>query len=146
MRNHNCVWSGWETRVGTSAACHNACVRDKRLSALWLCGPPGAGKSAAGWALYAGLALSGARAAFVDIDQLGICLPTAPGDRERYRLKERNLSAVAGNFRVAGCDALIVSGDLGTSPGISSGTIPDVSLTVCRLRASAGELRRRMAA
>jgi hypothetical protein len=119
-------------------------VRDERLPVLWLCGPPGAGKSAAGWALYAGLAQSGARAGFADIDQLGMCLPTPPDDPQRYRLKERNLSAVAGNFRAAGCNAVIVSGDLGPSPGISSGTDPGTSVTICRLRASPDELRRRL--
>jgi hypothetical protein len=119
-------------------------VRDERLSVLWLCGPPGAGKSAAGWALYAGLARYGVRAGFADIDQLGMCLPAPPDDPERYRLKERNLSVVAGNFGAVGCDAVIVSGDLGPSPGISSGTVPGASLTICRLRASPGELRRRL--
>jgi len=118
-------------------------VRDERLSVLWLCGPPGAGKSAVGWALYAGLARSGARAGFVDIDQLGMCLPAPPDDPERYRLKVRNLSAVAGNFRTAGCDAVVVSGHLGSSD-ISSRTDWGDSLTICRLRASADELRRRL--
>jgi hypothetical protein len=70
----------------------------QRLSVLWLCGPPGAGKSAVGWALY-----------------------------------------------VAGCDAVIVSGDVGPSPGISSGTVLGAALTICRLRASPAELRRRLA-
>jgi adenylylsulfate kinase-like enzyme len=98
-------------------------VRDERLSVLWLCGPPGAGKSAAGWALYDGLARSGARAGFVDIDQLGMCLPAPPDDPQCYRLKERNASALAANFRVAGCEALVVSGDLGPSQAISSGTL-----------------------
>jgi adenylylsulfate kinase-like enzyme len=116
----------------------------RRLSVLWLCGPPGAGKSAAGWALYAGLAPSGARAGFVDIDQLGICLPAPPDDPQRYRLKERNLSAVAGNFRAAGCDAVVVSGHLGPSKAISSGTMHGASLTICRLRARPDELRRRL--
>jgi hypothetical protein len=102
-------------------------VRDDRLPVLWLCGPPGAGKSAVGWALYAGLARSGARAGFADIDQLGMCLPAPPDDPERYRLKERNLSVVAGHFRVVGCDAVVVSGDLGPFPGISSRTIPGAS-------------------
>ena len=124
--------------------CHNAGVRDERLSVLWLCGPPGAGKSAAGWDLYTALARSGARAGFVDIDQLGMCLPAPPGDPERYRLKERNLSAVAGNFRAAGCAAVIASGDLGSSPGISPASIPGAAVTVCRLRASQDELRRRL--
>ncbi|MBO0816667.1 MAG: AAA family ATPase [Actinobacteria bacterium] len=116
---------------------------DERLSVLWLCGPPGAGKSAVGWAMYAGLARSGVRAGFVDIDQLGMCLPAPPDDPERYRLKARNLSAVAGNFRAAGCDAVVVSGHLGSSD-ISSLTAWGDSLTICRLRASADELRRRL--
>jgi adenylylsulfate kinase-like enzyme len=102
---------------------HNACVRDERVPVLWLCGPPGAGKSAAGWAVYAGLARSGARAGFADIDQLGMCLPAPPDDPERYRLKERNISAVIANFRAAGCGAVIVAGDLGASPGLSSRTV-----------------------
>ena len=118
-------------------------MRDERLSVLWLCGPPGAGKSAVGWALYAGLARSGARAGFVDIDQLGMCFPAPPDDPERYRLKVRNVPAVAGNFRAAGCDAVVVSGHLGSSD-ISSLTNWGDSLTICRLRASAGELRRRL--
>jgi hypothetical protein len=133
-----------ETSLADSAGCHNARVRDERLPVLWLCGPPGAGKSAAGWALHEGLARSGARAGFADIDQLGICLPAPPDDPQRYLLKEWNLFAVAGNFRAAGCDAVVVSGDLGPSPGISSGTIPGACLTICRLRVSPGELRRRL--
>ena len=89
-------------------------MRDELLAALWLCGPPGAGKSAVGGALYAGRSRSGARAGFADIDQLGMCLPAPPDE------------------------------DLGTSPGLSSGTIPGASLTICRLRASPDELRRRL--
>jgi hypothetical protein len=64
-------------------------VRDEGLSVLWLCGPPGAGKSAVGWALYAGLERSGAPAAFADIDQLGICLPAPPDDPQRHHVKGR---------------------------------------------------------
>ena len=121
-------------------------MRDERLSVLWLCGPPGAGKSAAGWALYEGLARSGARAAFVDIDQLGMCLPAPPDDPERFRLKEQNVSALAANFRQAGCDAFVVAGDLGLSVAVSSGKVGDASVTICRLRASPDELRRRLTA
>ncbi|MGH3291817.1 MAG: hypothetical protein ACRDP7_08430 [Trebonia sp.] len=119
-------------------------MRDERLSVLWLCGPPGVGKSAAGWALYARLARPGARVGFVDIDQLGICLPAPPDDPQRYRLKERNLSAVAGGFRAFGCAAVVVSGDLGPTEAISPRTLDGASLTICRLRASPDELRRRL--
>lgn len=118
-------------------------MRDGRLPVLWLCGPPGAGKSAAGWALYEGLAWSGARAGFIDIDQLGMCAPS-PDDLHRYRLKERNLSAMAANFRVAGCDALVAAGDLGPSAGLSASLLPGAFLTICHLRVSAGEQRRRL--
>ena len=123
------------------AACHNACVRDERLSVLWLCGPPGAGKSAVGWEIYDGLARSGARVGFVDLDQLGMCLPAPPDDPQRFRLKERNLSAVAANFREAGCDALVVSGDLGLSRAISSGrstVLPSPSAVCGRRRTNCG--------
>jgi hypothetical protein len=121
-------------------------VRDERLAVLWLCGPPGAGKSATGWALYDGLVPSGARAGFVDIDQLGMCFPAPPSDPELFLLKERNVSAVAANFRRVGCDAFIVSGDLGLSGAISSGAVHGASVTTCRLRASPDELRRRLTA
>ena len=56
------------------------------------------------------------------------------------------MSAVAVNFREAGCDALVVSGDMGPATAISSETVHGASLTVCRLRASPGELRRRLTA
>ena len=107
-------------------------------------GPPGAGKSATGWALYDGLVRSGARAGFVDIDQLGMCFPAPPHDPELFLLKERNVSVVAANFRRIGCDAFIVSGDLGLSGAISSETVHGASVTICRLRASPDELRRRL--
>lgn len=119
-------------------------MHDRRLPVLWLCGPPGAGKSAAGWSLYAGLAQSGARTAFIDIDQLGMCAPQPPDDPHRYRLKERNLCAMTANFRTAGCDALVAAGDLGPSPGLSAGLVPGAFLTTCRLRVSPGEQRRRL--
>jgi hypothetical protein len=121
-------------------------VRHERHSVLWLCGSPGTGKSAVGWALYDGLARSGAQAGFVDLDQLGMCFPAPPDDPRRYRLKERNISAVAANFRGAGCDAFVVSGHLGSSKAISFRTVHGASLTICRLRASPDELRRRLTA
>jgi hypothetical protein len=75
-----------------------------------------------------------------------MCFPAPPDDPERFRLKERNVSAIAANFREAGCTAFVVSGDLGLSRAISAGTVHGASLTICRLRASPDELRRRLAA
>ena len=119
-------------------------MRDGPLSLLWLCGSPGAGKSTVGWALYEGLVRSGARVGFADIDQLGMCFPAPPGDPERYLLKSHNTSAVARNFQAAGCAAAVVNGNLGTAPRLSLRPVPGASLTICRLRASPGELRRRL--
>ena len=132
------------TRAGGPS--HNASVRAEQLSILWLGGPPGAGKSAVGWAIYDELVSSGARAGFVDIDQLGMCLPAPAADPERYRLKLRNLAAVAASFSAAGCEALIMPGHLGVAPALSARTIDGAVLTACRLRASPDELRRRLTA
>ncbi|WP_199757611.1 hypothetical protein [Micromonospora sp. Llam0] len=119
-------------------------MRDNVFPVLWINGQPGSGKSAVGWALYDEIARSGTRVGFVDIDQLGIFLPAPLDDPERYRLKVSNVSSTVENFRASGCDALIVSGELGISTAISADTVHGASLTVCRLQASPGELRRRL--
>jgi ribosomal protein S18 acetylase RimI-like enzyme/adenylylsulfate kinase-like enzyme len=77
---------------------------------LWICGAPGVGKSAAAWAVLSRLKSDAVRTGYVDIDQLGMCLPGADDDPERTRLKARNLGAVLAIFRQAGAERLIVSG------------------------------------
>ncbi len=70
------------------------------IPVLWLCGPPGVGKTAVGRAIYARLAGSGVRTAYVDIDQLGICYPPPVSDPQRHHLKARNLG---GGATTSGC-------------------------------------------
>lgn len=121
-------------------------MRDEEFSVLWLCGRWGAGKSSVGWALYEDLVRSGVRAGFLDIDQIGLLsLPAPPGDPHRYRLKETNMAAVAGNYRAAGCDVLVAAGSVHDSPDLSSATLTSgASLTTCRLQMSPEEQRRRL--
>ncbi len=73
-------------------------------------GPPGVGKSTIGWQVYRRMAADRWACAYVDIDQLGICYPELRSDPGRYRLKERNLSAVAANFADDGARGVVVSG------------------------------------
>lgn len=68
------------------------------------------GKSTAAWEVLRRWRALGVRTGYVDIDQLGMCLPTAPEDPDRTRLKARNLGAVVETFRAAGAQRLLVSG------------------------------------
>ena len=80
------------------------------LPVLWLCGPPCAGKSTTAWALYQQLVAEGAAVAYVDIDQVGMCVPPQEDDSDRHRVKARNVGAVLRNFGRAGAQVVIVSG------------------------------------
>ena len=75
---------------------------------LWLCGPPGVGKTAVAWNIYARLAGDGVPAAYVDIDQLGICFPEPPTDPGRHLVKLANLRGLLTSFCAAGAGCLVV--------------------------------------
>jgi hypothetical protein len=123
------------------------------LPALWLYGPSGVGKSTVAWELSSRLWRDGVRAAYVDIDQLGMCYgpptpenwtPEPADDPGRYRLQARNLNAVAANAREAGAACLIVSGVVDPERGIDAGLLPNIALTAIRLRVEPDELLRRL--
>lgn len=120
-------------------------MADTRIPVLWLCGPSGVGKSTVSWQLYAELADSGVHVAFADTDQLSMCYPAPAGDPGRQHTRALNAAAVIGNFRSAGARCAIVSGVLGPA-GLATGLLPDVRVTLCRLRASPGEVERRLTA
>jgi DNA polymerase III delta prime subunit len=120
-------------------------MADAAIPVLWLCGPPGVGKSTASWQLYTELADSGVPAAFADTDQLRICYPAPAEDPGRQHVMTLNAAAVIRNFRIAGARCAIVNGALGPA-GLATGLLPDARVTLCRLRASPGEVERRLTA
>jgi adenylylsulfate kinase-like enzyme len=113
------------------------------IPVLWLCGPPGIGKSTVGWEIFTQLTQAGIEVGYVDIDQLGICYPEPASDPGRHRMKAQNLGAVVANYRAAGARCVIVSGVVDPGRGVHAGLIPRAAVTVCRLRAGRDELRQR---
>ena len=113
------------------------------IPVLWLCGPPGIGKSTVGWEIFTQLTQAGIETGYVDIDQLGICYPEPASDPGRHRMKAQNLGAVVANYRAAGARCVIVSGVVDPGRGVHAGLIPRAAVTLCRLRAGRDELRRR---
>ena len=99
---------------------------------LWLYGPPGVGKSATGYELFDLLATRGARVAFTEIDQIGMCMP-AP-DEARSAAKADNLLGMLDNFGAVGVDGVIVSGDI-VETMADVLTRAQVRPVLCRLRA-----------
>ena len=80
------------------------------IPGLWLCGPPGVGKTSVGWEIYSELVRSGIQTGYVDIDQLGMCYPELATDPGRHRMKTRNLGAVVAVYRAAEARCVVVSG------------------------------------
>ncbi|MGW0229936.1 hypothetical protein ACWDWO_16605 [Actinopolymorpha singaporensis] len=110
---------------------------------LWICGPPGVGKSAVGWEVFTQLVGSGVNAAYVDLDQLGMCYPEPADDPGRHRMQATNLAAVVANYAAAGVRCVVASGLLDPESDAPVGPLPRAAVTVCRLRAAADVLRER---
>ncbi|MEE6262651.1 ATP-binding protein [Plantactinospora sonchi] len=121
-------------------------MTDDLTRMLWVYGPPGVGKTTVAWEIYAALATSGDDVGYVDIDQLGMCFPEPAGDPGRYRLAAENLGAVVAGYRAAGARAVVVSGVVDPARGAPVDLIPDVVVTMCRLRADADVLTGRLVA
>jgi broad-specificity NMP kinase len=121
-------------------------VRTEPTPVLWVCGPAGVGKTTVAWEIYTGLVGSGVEVGYVDIDQLGMCFPAPESDPGRHRIAAENLNAVVAGYRTAGARAVIVSGVVDPGHGVHVDELSGIVLTTCRLRADAGDLRRRLTA
>jgi broad-specificity NMP kinase len=121
-------------------------MRNDATPVLWVCGPAGVGKTTAAWEIYSALAQSDVEVGYVDIDQLGMCFPEPESDPGRYRIAAENLGAVVAGYRAAGARAVVVSGVVDPAHGVHVDKIPDIALTMCRLRADADDLSQRLMA
>jgi adenylylsulfate kinase-like enzyme len=119
---------------------------EEPIPVLWVCGPPGVGKTSVGWEIYRELARGEIEVGYVDIDQLGICSPEPPSDPGRYEMKARNLNVVVRNFGAAGARCAVVSGVVDPEHGVDRDELRDAAVTVCRLRADGAILRQRFLA
>jgi broad-specificity NMP kinase len=128
---------------GASPGSGGKLVRGAVFPVLWLCGPPGVGKTTVAWKMYSHLMQARIESGFVDIDQLGICYPEPAGDPGRHRMKARNIDAVVAGFRAACARCLIASGVVDPACGVHVDLIPQAAVTVCRLRADREVLRQR---
>jgi len=71
-------------------------VTHSRLSVLWLCGAPAAGKSTVAWQTVACLSDRGLRVGYVDIDQVGMLYPRAAADPCGHAFKVDNFGGLVG--------------------------------------------------
>ncbi|MDT0441466.1 hypothetical protein [Streptomyces johnsoniae] len=117
-----------------------------RIPVLWVCGPPGVGKTTVAWEIHSRLKRAGIAAGYADIDQLGICYPEPASDPGRHRMQADNLGAVVSAYRAAGARCVVVSGVVDAARGVHTDRIPHAALTVCRLRAERDVLERRFTA
>jgi adenylylsulfate kinase-like enzyme len=121
-------------------------VRSSRPHVIWICGSPGAGKSATAWFLFEELASAGIQVAYVDIDQLGMLYPALDDDPERHLLKAQALVALIPGYRSAGAQVLIVSGVVDPEVGPDPASMAPVDLTLCMVSPDPDALRDRLLA
>ena len=72
-----------------------------------------------------------------------MCYPAPPADPGRQRIKAQNVGALVANYRAAGARCMIVNGVVDPVLGVYSDLLPQIALTVCRLRADRDEVMRR---
>jgi hypothetical protein len=129
-----------------SIGAYSPTVSEGLVPFLWVCGPSGVGKSSVGWEVFRQLVAEGVKSAYLDFDQVGFCRPAAVDDLDNVAISTRNLAVMWPNYRFAGARRLVASGIVHTGGQIQTRAevVPDLALTVCRLRASHDELRRRI--
>ena len=100
---------------------------------VWLYGPPGVGKSSIGYELYTRLAGEGRCVGFVELDQIGMCMPAPTAVRSAAKVD--NVLAMLNHFGLAGAEAVVVSGDIAGAPMDDLLQRAATRPVLCRLRA-----------
>jgi len=138
---------GADAEVDANEMRAERCYRPPVVPVVWLCGAPGADKSATGWALFQALGAEGVGTAYLDIDQLGMLYPASTDDPSRYHLKAKALAAVVPNYANVGAEMLIVSGVVDPlAPGDAAASYPSVDVTFVRLAVDDRVIRERILA
>lgn len=134
------------TTAAPGSAPHTRTSSTGPVPLLWLCGPPAVGKSTVGFEIFMQLVGAGITAAYVDLAQIGFCRPPAPDDPGNHRAKARNLGTMWPTFHAAGARCLIVTGSVNHRDTVRMYTdaVPEMVLTLCRLRAGADQLMTRV--
>ena len=114
---------------------------------LWLSGASAVGKSTVGWHVFQDALAAGRRTAFVDLEQIGFSCPARADDPSGHRVRARNLARLWSTFRSVGAECLVVVGKLGSAADLRPYTdaLPDVTWSLCRLRADRHSLAERIA-
>ncbi|MGP4114133.1 hypothetical protein ACTWP5_24890 [Streptomyces sp. 4N509B] len=136
-----------EPRAGEAGATPGP-SRPPAVPVLWVCGPPGVGKSEVAWAVYARLLASGVTTAYVDLAQLGFRRPAPADDAFGHRLRARGLAAVWPTYRAAGARRLVLCGDVADAETVRAhaAAVPEGRLTLVRLHAGPDVLAERILA
>ncbi|MFF3068244.1 hypothetical protein [Kitasatospora sp. NPDC057936] len=124
---------------------HNLPTRSARQEALLLTGTVGVGKTATADLLGDLLADRGVPHAVIDLDRLCQAWPAPDGDPFQHRLLLANLRAVAGNYRAAGAQRLVLAGVAeNTAERNAYQDALGMPLRVCRLTADLATVHTRL--
>ncbi len=120
---------------------------DSSIPVLVITGPVGVGKSTVAEAASDVLSEQGLPHAVVEMDAIRQCYPSPPDDRFNSALGNRNLAAVAANYRAAGAERLILVDVVETRRQIEAyrAAIPGAEVIVAGLRGSLATIHARLA-
>jgi hypothetical protein len=141
------VLDRWPAPAGPvcSAPAPVSSASDEPVPVLLLVGTTAVGKSTVGFQVFTNVRAE-AKAAYVDLAQLGFCRPAPADDPDHHRLKAARLAAMWPAFRDTGARCLIVSGRVNDAATLGTYTeaFPAMDLTVCRLHAGGDTLTERI--